>query len=419
MTVAPAYESAAAILSPPTDADTLDSFVPYDEDAQAKEDFIHSHPLAASLRSNPDFIESRPHLKIPPSWRRHNLTGGTLLGPGKVAVPPISWSHREGKSYVQIQHVGTDLCGHMGIIHGGFLATMLDEGLARCCFPVLPFNVGMTAKLEINYKAPAMADQYLVLRAETVKVEGRKAWVEGHIETLPTEPGQEPTVLATASALYVSPKQAAICNITWHPSLTRHERNQLRGQRGFTVWFTGLSASGKSTVATALEQHLLHIGLAAYRLDGDNVRFGLNKDLGFSEKDRNENIRRIAEVAKLFADSSTIALTSFISPYRVDRQVARDLHASASQAGDDAIPFIEVFVDVPLEEAEKRDPKGLYKKARAGEIRDFTGISAPYEAPEAPEITIRTDQLSVEECVRKIVEYLAEKGLVTHTKETR
>ncbi|KAH6619888.1 Adenylylsulfate kinase-domain-containing protein [Chaetomium sp. MPI-SDFR-AT-0129] len=208
-------------------------------------------------------------------------------------------------------------------------------------------------------------------------------------------------------------------NITWHPSLTRHERNQLRGQRGFTVWFTGLSASGKSTVATALEQHLLHIGLATYRLDGDNVRFGLNKDLGFSEKDRNENIRRIAEVAKLFADSSTIALTSFISPYRADRQIARDLHAQASQAGDDALPFIEVFVDIPLEEAEKRDPKGLYKKARAGEIKDFTGVSAPYEPPEAPEIAIRTDQLSVEDSVRKIVEYLVERGLITTSQETR
>jgi adenylyl-sulfate kinase len=208
-------------------------------------------------------------------------------------------------------------------------------------------------------------------------------------------------------------------NITWHPSLSRHERNQLRSQKGFTIWFTGLSASGKSTVATALEQHLLHIGLAAYRLDGDNVRFGLNKDLGFSEKDRNENIRRIAEVAKLFADSATIALTSFISPYRADRQIARDLHAAAGQSGDDPLEFIEVFVDIPLEEAEKRDPKGLYKKARAGEIKDFTGISAPYEAPENPEITIRTDQLSVEECVKKIVDYLAEKGLITETKETR
>ncbi|KAK3498116.1 Adenylylsulfate kinase-domain-containing protein [Neurospora crassa] len=408
-----------AITSPPSDAETVSLFTPPDDDARAKENFINSHPLTLSLRANPDFIESRPHMKIPEAWRKRNLTGGVLMGPGKVVVPPFSFSEKTGKNFVQISHVGTDLCGHMGVIHGGFLATMLDEGLARCCFPVLPFNVGMTAKLDINYKAPAVADQYLVLRATTVKVEGRKAWVEGHIETLPSKEGEEPTVLVTASALYISPKQAATSNITWHPSLSRHERNQLRGQRGFTIWFTGLSASGKSTVATALEQHLLHIGLAAYRLDGDNVRFGLNKDLGFSEKDRNENIRRIAEVAKLFADSSTIALTSFISPYRADRQIARDLHANATQAGDDVLPFIEVFVDVPLAEAEKRDPKGLYKKARTGEIKDFTGISAPYEAPESPEITIRTDLLSVEECVKKIVDYLAEAGLISGTKETR
>jgi adenylyl-sulfate kinase len=170
--------------------------------------------------------------------------------------------------------------------------------------------------------------------------------------------------------------------------------------------------------------------MAAYRLDGDNVRFGLNKDLGFSEKDRNENIRRIAEVcaasslrytmanphdkkvAKLFADSSTIALTSFISPYRADRQTARELHAANSQAGDDPIPFIEVFVDIPVEVAELRDPKGLYKKARAGEIPNFTGISAPYEAPESPEIHVRTDQLTVEECVAKITTYLQAQKLV-------
>ncbi|KAF6813893.1 adenylyl-sulfate kinase [Colletotrichum musicola] len=205
-------------------------------------------------------------------------------------------------------------------------------------------------------------------------------------------------------------------NITWHPSLSRHERNKLRGQRGFTIWLTGLSASGKSTVATALEQHLLHLGLAAYRLDGDNVRFGLNKDLGFSEKDRNENIRRIAEVAKLFADSATIAITSFISPYRADRQVARELHTQASQADDDAIPFIEIFVDVPIEVAEQRDPKGLYKKARAGEIKDFTGISAPYEEPENPEIRIRTDKSSVEECVAQIADWLIKEGLISTAK---
>ena len=202
-------------------------------------------------------------------------------------------------------------------------------------------------------------------------------------------------------------------NITWHPSLTRSERNKHRKQRGFTIWFTGLSASGKSTIATALEQHLLHLGLAAYRLDGDNVRFGLNKDLGFSERDRNENIRRISEVAKLFADSSTVAITSFISPYRADRQMARELHAAA-QGGvqDEELTFVEVFADLPVEVAEKRDPKGLYKKARAGEIKEFTGISAPYEEPQKPEIHLRSDQLSVEESVAQITKYLGEKRLI-------
>ncbi|KAF2156059.1 adenylylsulfate kinase [Myriangium duriaei CBS 260.36] len=200
-------------------------------------------------------------------------------------------------------------------------------------------------------------------------------------------------------------------NITWHPGLTRAERNSLRKQQGATVWFTGLSASGKSTIATALEQHLLHLGLASYRLDGDNVRFGLNKDLGFSEKDRNENIRRIAEVAKLFADSSTIALTSFISPYRADRDQARALHENTNNT-ESPLPFIEVFVDIPVEEAEKRDPKGLYKKARAGEIKDFTGISAPYEEPKNPEVHIHSEKTSVEEAVAIIVKYLDEHGLL-------
>ncbi|KAF1826163.1 adenylylsulfate kinase [Dissoconium aciculare CBS 342.82] len=200
-------------------------------------------------------------------------------------------------------------------------------------------------------------------------------------------------------------------NITWHAGLTRQERSELRKQKGATVWFTGLSASGKSTIATALEQHLLHLGLATYRLDGDNVRFGLNKDLGFSPKDREENIRRIAEVAKLFADSTTIALTSFISPYKADRQLARDLHADTKNV-DSPLPFIEVYVDISVEEAEKRDPKGLYKKARAGEIKEFTGISAPYEAPEKPEIHIDSANTSVEEAVVIITKYLEEKGLL-------
>ena len=166
---------------------------------------------------------------------------------------------------------------------------------------------------------------------------------------------------------------------------------------------TGLSASGKSTIATALEQHLLHLDLAAYRLDGDNIRFGLNKDLGFSERDRNENIRRIAEVARLFADSATIAITSFISPYRADRAMARRLHEEAGLA------FVEVWVDVPVEVAERRDPKGLYRKAREGSIKEFTGVSAPYEKPEAAEVHVRSDKVGVEEAVVMIVRFLEER----------
>ncbi|KAG9002565.1 Adenylyl-sulfate kinase [Tulasnella sp. JGI-2019a] len=196
-------------------------------------------------------------------------------------------------------------------------------------------------------------------------------------------------------------------NITFHPgSVEAGERSELLGQKGITIWFTGLSASGKSTIACALEQHLLHQKRFSYRLDGDNIRFGLNKDLGFSEKDRNENIRRISEVSKLFADASAIAITSFISPYRADRDFAREIHAKAG------IPFIEVYIDAPLSVVEERDPKGLYKKARAGEIKDFTGISAPYEAPLDPEIHIRTDQLSVQDSVNTIATYLAEKHAI-------
>ncbi|KAJ1644345.1 Adenylyl-sulfate kinase [Coemansia erecta] len=200
----------------------------------------------------------------------------------------------------------------------------------------------------------------------------------------------------------MSSTTVAPTNITWHEGhVSREERAQLLKQKGLTIWFTGLSASGKSTVASALEQHLLHRGINAYRLDGDNVRFGLNKNLGFSPEDRTENIRRVAEVSKLFADSSAIAITSFISPYRSDRESARKLH---SEAG---LPFVEVFADVPVSVAESRDPKGLYKKARAGEIREFTGISAPYEAPENPEIHIRTDQKTIAEAVEQIVSFLS------------
>jgi len=194
-------------------------------------------------------------------------------------------------------------------------------------------------------------------------------------------------------------------NITFHPgSVSGSERIQLLGQRGVTIWLTGLSASGKSTIACALEQHLLHLHKFVYRLDGDNVRFGLNKDLGFDEKARNENIRRIGEVSKLFADAAAISLTAFISPYRADRDTVRALHQSAG------LPFVEVFVDVPVEVAEQRDPKGLYKKARAGEIKDFTGVSAIYEKPLNPEIHLRTDLADVSSSVQTIVSYLSANG---------
>jgi len=198
-------------------------------------------------------------------------------------------------------------------------------------------------------------------------------------------------------------------NITFHSgSVDAEERVKLLGQKGVTVWLTGLSASGKSTIACALEQHLLHLKKFAYRLDGDNVRFGLNKDLGFDEKSRNENIRRIGEVSKLFADASCIAITAFISPYKADRKTARDLHHASN------ISFVEVFIDAPLHVVEARDPKGLYKKARAGEIKDFTGISAssPYEPPENPELHIKTDEVDVAESVRIITDYLGNKGFI-------
>lgn len=192
-------------------------------------------------------------------------------------------------------------------------------------------------------------------------------------------------------------------NITWHENLTHDERIKLRKQKGVTIWLTGLSASGKSTIACALEQYLLQKNVNSYRLDGDNVRFGLNKDLGFSEADRNENIRRISEVAKLFSDSCCITVTSFISPYIKDRESARALHQQ------DNIPFIEVYVDVPIEVAEQRDPKGLYKKARQGIIKEFTGISAPYEAPQSPEIHLKNYQgKSAEDSAKEIIDYLIE-----------
>ena len=188
-------------------------------------------------------------------------------------------------------------------------------------------------------------------------------------------------------------------NIFWHQgAITLSDRERLNGYRGFTVWFTGLSASGKSTLAVATEQGLYERGYHTYILDGDNVRHGLNKNLGFSPEDRTENIRRIGEVARLLRDCGIINLVAFISPYRIDRQAARELNNDST--------FIEVFIDCPVEICEQRDPKGAYKKARQGIIKEFTGISAPYEAPENPEIHLRTDEMSEEECVQLIISYL-------------
>jgi len=188
-------------------------------------------------------------------------------------------------------------------------------------------------------------------------------------------------------------------NIFWcEGKVKREDRERLLGQKGVVIWFTGLSGSGKSTLAYAVEEKLHKMGYLTYVLDGDNIRHGLNSDLGFSPEDREENIRRVGEVAKLFADAGVIVMTAFISPYRKDRRRARRLM--------DEGRFVEVYCKCNVEVCEKRDPKGLYKKAKAGEIDAFTGVSAPYEEPEKPEIVVETDKQSVEECVEKIIKYL-------------
>merc|ERR1712003_285905 len=177
------------------------------------------------------------------------------------------------------------------------------------------------------------------------------------------------------------------------------------GHKGITLWMSGLSGSGKSTISVALEQALVQNQAQAYfvyRLDGDNLRFGLNRDLGFSPEDRKENVRRVAETSRLFAEAGAIVIAGLISPYAADRQFAREIHEKAG------LPFMEVFIDAPLSVVEERDPKGLYKKARAGQIKGFTGIDAPYEAPVNPEIHIRTDELGVEQAANKIMEKLDE-----------
>ncbi|KAF4123313.1 Thioesterase superfamily [Geosmithia morbida] len=194
-----------------SDEDSLRKYTPHEADKEAirVEETINSHPLVAELRRREDLTESRPHMKMPSEYRSRSLTGGALLGAGKVSVPPYAWNDAEGREMVAVLHVGEDLCGHPGIVHGGFLATILDEGLGRCTFKALPHNIAVTANLNINYRKPTPAGTFLVLRAETTKVEGRKAWVKGRLEQL-SAPGETPVVFAEAEGLFVSPKYAAV-----------------------------------------------------------------------------------------------------------------------------------------------------------------------------------------------------------------
>jgi len=194
-------------------------------------------------------------------------------------------------------------------------------------------------------------------------------------------------------------------NIIWHKQqVEKEDRIKVFSQKPCILWFTGLSGSGKSTIANAVEIVLFKRGCKTYLLDGDNVRHGLNKDLGFSETDRVENIRRIGEVSKLFVDSGLIVLTSFISPFKSDRQIAKSLVKYDE--------FVEIFIDTPLEVCESRDPKGLYKKAREGAIKNFTGISSPYEAPEEPHINLQAHKYNVQECTDIIINYLIKHGYI-------
>ena len=194
-------------------------------------------------------------------------------------------------------------------------------------------------------------------------------------------------------------------NIVWHKAqITKHDRHRLNGHKSAILWFTGFSGAGKSSLSIAVEKELHKRGIRTYVLDGDNVRHGLNNNLGFSPEDRTENIRRIGEVSKLFVDAGVMTLTAFISPYRDDRNMVREMVEDGE--------FLEIYVKCSLEECEKRDPKGLYKKARNGEIKGFTGIDAPYEAPVSPELVVETDKETLRESVAAVLNFLQEKGYI-------
>lgn len=195
-------------------------------------------------------------------------------------------------------------------------------------------------------------------------------------------------------------------NVTWHDHhVTKEQRQKLNGHKGAVLWFTGLSGCGKSTIANAVDSMLHDRGVHTFVLDGDNIRMGLNKNLGFSPEDRTENIRRIGEVSKLFADGAVIVSTAFISPYKADRDLVRALMPQGE--------FIEIYVNASLETCEARDPKGLYKKARAGQIKGFTGIDAPYEAPESPELVLDSDKKGIAELAGEVISYLEKTGILS------
>ncbi|KHJ31185.1 putative thioesterase family protein [Erysiphe necator] len=208
MAATPAFKVADSFLNPPTDVETISLFTPEDNESKKIDDFINNHPLTLEMRSKPEYSESRPHLRIPEPLRPNNIIAGTLMGPDMLVVPPIVWVDKEEHSLVSIVYLGKNLCGHPNLIHGGLLATLLDECLARCCFTAFPNKIGMTATLNIDYRNPTPAGSYVLVRAKTTDVKGRKVWAAGHIESLP-EKDKMPIMLAEASGLFIEPKQVA------------------------------------------------------------------------------------------------------------------------------------------------------------------------------------------------------------------